>query len=59
MESQLLDLTRRYEVETVADLDNLITEGKLTEADAFEDYFELDYLESERDTLLESLEELA
>ena len=58
VESQLLDLTRRYAVETVTELDALIAQGKVTEAEAFEDYFEFDYLESERDKLLESLETL-
>ncbi|MCJ7749882.1 MAG: hypothetical protein MUQ65_02120 [Armatimonadetes bacterium] len=58
VESQLLDLTRRYAVETVTELDALIAQGKVTEAEAFEDTFEFDYLESERDTLLESLETL-
>ena len=59
VESQLLELGRRYGVKTVGDLDDLISEGKVHEAQAFEDLFEFDYLEDERDRLMESLEELA
>jgi hypothetical protein len=59
VESQLLTLTRQYGVETVTALDALIAEGKLKESAAFEDFFEFDYLESERETLLESLKTVA
>jgi hypothetical protein len=37
----------------------LIQGGHVHEAETFEDYLEFDRLEAERDTLLESLEELA
>ena len=64
VESQLLTLTRRYGVETVTALDALIAEGKLKESAAFEDaspreVAEFDDLESERETLLESLKTVA
>jgi len=59
VESQLLGLARRYGVQTVTELDTLVQKGQLHEADAFEDYFEFDHLEAERDALLDSLRELA
>ena len=59
VETQLLGLARRYGVQTVNELDALVQEGQIHEADAFADYFEFDHLEAERDTLLDSLKELA
>ena len=59
VESQLLGLARRYGVQTVSELDALVQNGQVHEAEAFEDYFDFDHLEAERDTLLDSLRELA
>jgi hypothetical protein len=59
IESQLFGLAHKYGVRTVAELDQMVQSGALHEDDAFEDYFELDYLEATRDTLRESLRELA
>ena len=58
IESQLLNLVHKYGVRTVAELDELVQSGHVHEAEAFEDYFEFDRLEAERDVLLESLKEL-
>jgi len=58
VESQLLSLMRGYGVQTVTELDDLVHSGKVYEAKAFEDYFEFDHLEAERDLLLTSLQEL-
>ncbi|MBN1658661.1 MAG: hypothetical protein JXA93_09685 [Anaerolineae bacterium] len=59
VETQLLGLARRYGVQNVNELDALVQAGQIHEADAFEDYFEFDNLEAERDALLDSLRELA
>ena len=59
VESQLLGLARRYGVQTVTELDALVQNGQVHEAEAFEDYFDFDPLEAERDALLDSLRELA
>ncbi len=59
IESQLLSLAYKYGVHTVTELDALVQSGQVHEAEAFEDYFEFDHLEAERDLLLESLKELA
>ena len=56
---QILSLVRKYGVETVTELDALVKNGQIHEAEAFEDYFEFDHLEAERDVLLDSLRELA
>jgi hypothetical protein len=58
IESQLLSMAYKYDVHTVAELDELVQSGQLHEAETFEDYFEFDHLEAERDLLLDSLEEL-
>ncbi|MCL7454739.1 MAG: hypothetical protein M8467_17010 [Anaerolineae bacterium] len=59
VESQLLGFARRYGVQTVTELDALVQQGQVHELEAFEDYFEFDHLEAERDALLDSLKELA
>jgi len=59
IESQLLSLAHRYDVRTITELDGLVQSGQIHEAEAFEDYFEFDHLEAERDVLLDSLGELA
>ena len=58
VESQLFSLTHKYGVHTITDLDKLVQNGAIHEEDAFEDFFEFDYLESTRDMLRESLQEL-
>ncbi len=58
IESELFTLAHRYGVQTVFELDQAIQEGKFSEAQAFEEYFRFDYLESERDTLRGLLEQL-
>jgi hypothetical protein len=58
LESRLMDLSRKFGVKTIEDLDQLIQDGKVHEQEGFEEYFEFDNLEAERDLLLESLKEL-
>ena len=58
VESELLNLAHKYGIRTVAELDGLVQSGQVHENEAFEDYFEFDYLEAKRDTLRESLNEL-
>jgi hypothetical protein len=58
VESQLLSLARKYGTQTVTELDEMVQKGQIHEDKAFEDYFEFDHLEAERDVLIESLREL-
>jgi len=57
--SRRLELGRRYGVQTISELDALVQAGRVHETEAFEDYFELDALEAERDAVLESLKDIA
>jgi len=54
----LLRLAHKYSVQNVTELDEMIKQGRYHEDEAFEDYFEFDNLESERDTLVSVLESL-
>jgi hypothetical protein len=58
IESELLRLAHKYGVQNVTELDEMIRQGKYHEDEAFEDYFEFDNLESERDALVNVLESL-
>ena len=58
VESELFLLAHRYGVRDVAELDEMIKQGRFHEDEAFEDYFNFDYLEHERDKLLQLLGEL-
>jgi hypothetical protein len=58
VESELFTLTQHYGVQTVAALDEAVQLGQFHEAETFDDYFRLDYLETERDTLQALLEQL-
>lgn len=58
IESELLLLAHKYGVKNVTELDEMIKQGKYHEDEAFEDYFNFDYLEHERDKLLRLLEEI-
>jgi len=57
-ESELFLLAQRYGVETVFELDEAVRAGRFHETETFEDYFQFDYLESQRDSLREMLEHL-
>ena len=59
VESQLLRLASKYGVQTVSELDQMVSSGRVHEAEAFEDFFDFDHLEAERQVLLDSLKELA
>jgi len=58
IESELLRLAHKYGVQNITELDEMIRQGTYHEDEAFEDYFEFDNLESERDTLVSVLETL-
>jgi hypothetical protein len=58
VESEFFSLAHRYGVESVAELDQAVRDGRLSESEGFEDYFHFDFLESERDILVELREQL-
>ena len=51
VESELFTLAQHFGVKTIAELDEAVQAGRFHEAETFESYFRLDYLESERDAL--------
>lgn len=58
IESELFVMAKRYGVTSVTEFDKMVKEGRFHEEDAFEDYFEFDNLEAERDRILNHLEKL-
>jgi len=58
VEAQLFLLAKRYGVKNVFEFDKMVREGRFHEEDAFEDYFDFDNLEAERDLILENLEKI-
>jgi hypothetical protein len=58
VEAQLFLLATKHGVRTVQEFDAAIQQGKIREAEGFEDFFALDHLEAERDKILEALNSL-
>jgi len=58
VEADIFLLAKKYGVKDVFELDAKAKEGFLTEKDAYEDYFILDNLETERDKIKKFLEKL-
>lgn len=58
VEAQLFVLATKHGVRTVQEFDAAIQQGKIREADGFEDFFAFDQLEAERDKVLEALNSL-
>jgi hypothetical protein len=58
VEAQLFQLATKHGVRTVQEFDAAVQEGKIREAEGFEDFFAFDQLEAERDKILEALNSL-
>ena len=58
VEADIFLLAKKYGVKDVFELDSKVKEGFLTEKEAYEDYFILDNLETERDKIKKFLEKL-
>jgi hypothetical protein len=58
VEAQLFLLATKHGVRTVQELDAAIQQGKIREAEGFEDFFVFDHLETERGKILEALHSL-
>lgn len=59
IESEIFNLTSRYGIKSLEDLDKLLEKGKLTEKEMGEDYFKLDYLLSQRKEIEQELKKLS
>jgi hypothetical protein len=57
--AQVLEITGRYRVSSVAEMDARYQQGALDESESWRDYQRLDHLEFERDRLRELFEALA
>ena len=58
IEAELFLLAKRYGVKDVFEFDKMIKEGRFHEEDVFEDYFNFDNLEADRDPILENLKKI-
>jgi len=58
VEAELFLLAKRYGVKDVFEFDKMVREGRFHEEDVFEDYFNFDNLEAERDVILGNLEKI-
>ncbi|MHA1210620.1 MAG: hypothetical protein ACTSRF_15545, partial [Candidatus Freyarchaeota archaeon] len=47
--SEIMTLYRRYNVNSLRELDEKISRGELSETDTLDDFTKLDYLEAKRD----------
>lgn len=55
---KLFTLAKKYGVSNVHEFDELIKAGKIHEESSFEEFFEFDNLEADRDKITELLKEL-
>ncbi len=58
IEADIFMLAKKYGVKDVFELDSKVKEGFLSEKEAYEDYFNLDNLETEREKIKKFLESL-
>ena len=58
IEAEIFRIGSRHEVKDVFELDQLIQSGKIKEGEGWEDFFELDNLESQRKQIKSLLEKL-
>lgn len=55
LNTQIVDITTRYKVTSVVDMEQQYEQGTLQEADSWDDFQRLDHLEYRRDQLLQLL----
>mgnify|MGYP003544645742 FL=1 len=58
VEADIFLLAKKYGVKNVFELDSKVKKGFLSEKEAYEDYFNLDNLETERNKIKKFLEKL-
>jgi hypothetical protein len=56
IEAEIFSIAKKHGVKDVFELDKRIGEGLVSEDEAYEDYFRLDYLEAEKQKLINALE---
>ncbi len=58
IESEIFRIKKKFGVKNIYELDKKAEEGKISEEEAFEDYFLLDNLEAEKEKIEKILEKL-
>ncbi|MCX9015019.1 MAG: hypothetical protein OIN89_09580 [Candidatus Methanoperedens sp.] len=54
-EAEIFNLAKKYGIVSVEDFEKLYTKGELEEEGTWEDFFKLDHLEAEKDSLKKAL----
>lgn len=57
-ESEMLNLARKYGVSSIEDFEEEYKRGNIAEDGTWEDFFRLDHLEAERESIRSELEEI-
>ncbi len=55
-EAEIFNIAKKYGVSSVEEFENLYKRGELEEEGTWEDFFKLDHLEAEKDSLKKALE---
>ncbi|MDO8726557.1 MAG: hypothetical protein Q7J35_10860 [Candidatus Methanoperedens sp.] len=55
-EAEIFNLAKKYGISSVEDFENLYIRGELEEEGTWEDFFKLDHLEAEKDSIKKALE---
>lgn len=55
-EAEIFNLAKKYGISSVEDFENLYISGELEEDGTWEDFFKLDHLEAEKDSLKKAIE---
>ena len=58
IEAEIYKIGTKHGIRSVFELDEKLKKGEITEEDVFDDFMELDYLESKRDDLLKAMERI-
>ena len=58
VEADIFIIAKKYGVKNVFELDSMVKKGLVTEKDAYDDYFALDNLESEKEKIKKLLEKV-
>ncbi len=55
-EAEIFNIAKKYGISSVEEFENLYKRGELEEEGTWEDFFKLDHLEAEKDSLKKALE---
>ena len=58
IEAEIIEIGSKHGVRSIFELDDKLKKGEVREADVFDDFQELDYLEARRDQILAAMKSL-